>query len=154
MTEDKSPVLVTLLTHTSGEWIKSEFPIKAQPSGKTNEMQALGSGITYLRRYAICSMLGIAQEDDDGSSAGEKGNSNSQVNIAASRNTLTMKNNDKWSSTNHNWAKILQNLCKEYSIEVKDFAQYHKITSSDADSVQNAVENFDSLMDAFITRSS
>ena len=34
-----------------------------------NDMQALGSAITYARRYALVSMLGLEQDDDDGNKA-------------------------------------------------------------------------------------
>jgi len=56
------PIIVTTLLHTSGEWIRGslEMPIlKADP-------QAVGSSITYGRRYALSAMLGICPEDDDG----------------------------------------------------------------------------------------
>lgn len=53
-------VLVTKLLHSSGEWIASEFPL--QTYAKPQEQ---GSAITYARRYAVSSLLGIAAEDDD-----------------------------------------------------------------------------------------
>jgi len=51
----------TELRHASGGVIGSSFPLPAQPSNA----QELGSLLTYLRRYAIVAMLGIAAEDDD-----------------------------------------------------------------------------------------
>ena len=57
--------LVTMLLHESGASIEGRIAIPG-----TNDVQALGSAITYLRRYAIQAMLGIAaEEDDDGNSA-------------------------------------------------------------------------------------
>lgn len=58
--------LVTHLFHVeSGEVISSELPI---PQGiqlaKMNEFQVLWSGITYLRRYAISSLLGLVTDKD------------------------------------------------------------------------------------------
>lgn len=53
--------LKTLLIHESGEFIGDEastLPVKQDPQG-------LGSAITYMRRYALCAILGIAAEDDD-----------------------------------------------------------------------------------------
>jgi len=64
---DKS-VLISLLLHTSGQWIKSTMellPIKPGP-------QEMGSLITYMRRYAFAGLLGIApgdSTDDDGEKA-------------------------------------------------------------------------------------
>ena len=56
--------LVTLLAHTSGQWIKSYFPLN--PSAMTS--QAIGSAMTYAKRYSLSAMLGIVsdEEDDDG----------------------------------------------------------------------------------------
>lgn len=43
--------------------------IRVKPSGKTNELQERGSVLTYLRRYALSAIVGVAPaEDDDGSS--------------------------------------------------------------------------------------
>lgn len=59
-------VLVTTLTHTSGEWIKGSYPINPVKQ----DPQAIGSAVTYARRYALCAMIGIvADEDDDGNRA-------------------------------------------------------------------------------------
>jgi hypothetical protein len=55
----------TVLCHSSGEWIRGRLavkPVKADP-------QSVGSCITYLRRYSLQSMVGIAPEDDDGNAA-------------------------------------------------------------------------------------
>ena len=57
--------VTTQLIHESGEWIRSSLnllPSKHDP-------QAVGSAITYARRYSLCAMVGIAQEDDDGNTA-------------------------------------------------------------------------------------
>lgn len=57
--------LVTMVMHVSGEYFRSTtkfFP-------KDNAPQSQGSAITYMRRYALTSILGIATEDDDGNAA-------------------------------------------------------------------------------------
>jgi ERF superfamily len=58
-------VLVTTLAHLGGEWIKSYCPILT----KDDSPQALGSAITYARRYALAAMVGLAQIDDDAEAA-------------------------------------------------------------------------------------
>ena len=55
----------TMLLHSSGEFIKSKF-CSNEPNGGA---QAVGSQITYFRRYAILSVLGLGQDDDDGKAA-------------------------------------------------------------------------------------
>lgn len=62
---DGGNCLVTILGHLSGQWIKSVLPIT--PS--KNDIQALGSAITYCRRYALSSLVGVCPIDDDGEQA-------------------------------------------------------------------------------------
>jgi len=60
--------LCTTLGHTSGQWIRSFYPIKPVK----DDPQGMGSAITYARRYALAAMVGIAPEDDDGNAASGK----------------------------------------------------------------------------------
>lgn len=55
----------TILIHSSGEKLECSVPLIVQK----NDMQGLGSAITYARRYGLMSMAGIAPEDDDGNAA-------------------------------------------------------------------------------------
>lgn len=58
--------LLTRLIHArSGEWIESDYPIFCQ----IDNPQAVGSALTYARRYSLCALVGIASEDDDGEHA-------------------------------------------------------------------------------------
>jgi len=54
--------LTTLLVHTSGEWISSDWPV-CQLS-ETAAPRRMGAALTYARRYALFTMVGIAGEDD------------------------------------------------------------------------------------------
>lgn len=58
--------LETMLLHETGEWMMSETPIVAKAP---NDPQAMGSAITYARRYGLQSMVFIPAEDDDGQKA-------------------------------------------------------------------------------------
>lgn len=53
--------LVTILSHKSGQWFKSELMLPNQ----TTDYQAYGSAITYLKRYSYCAILGIVADTDD-----------------------------------------------------------------------------------------
>lgn len=67
-----SPQIVTvetMLAHESGQWISS---IASIPTSKA-DAQGHGSAITYLRRYSLMAMCGIAPEDDDGKGASGDG---------------------------------------------------------------------------------
>lgn len=59
--------LTTTIIHASGEWMQSDpIPVKVA----SGSAQALGSGITYARRYSLCCSFGIvADEDDDANGA-------------------------------------------------------------------------------------
>lgn len=59
----------TMLLHTSGEFISSLTPIYC---AKPNDPMAFGSGITYSKRYALQSILGLPTVDDDGEAASKK----------------------------------------------------------------------------------
>jgi hypothetical protein len=54
--------LITVLLHTSGEWISSDWPV-CQIS-ETSAPRRMGAALTYARRYALFTMVGIAGEDD------------------------------------------------------------------------------------------
>jgi len=63
MIHEKGTVLVTKLMHSSGQWVSGEMLVMQDRPG----IQAFGSQLTYSKRYALSSMLGIAaDEDDDG----------------------------------------------------------------------------------------
>lgn len=54
--------LTTTLAHASGEWILSEWPVC--PISETAVPHRLGAALTYARRYALFTLVGIAGEDD------------------------------------------------------------------------------------------
>ena len=64
----ESVEVITTLMHISGQWINGKLtikPVKIDP-------QAIGSAITYARRYALAAMVGVAPDDDDGNAASGK----------------------------------------------------------------------------------
>jgi hypothetical protein len=54
--------LTTLLAHSSGEWIASDWPVCA--IADTATPHRMGAALTYARRYALFTLVGIAGEDD------------------------------------------------------------------------------------------
>jgi ERF superfamily len=54
--------LTTLLAHASGEWIASDWPVC--PIADMASPQRMGAALTYARRYALFTLVGIAGEDD------------------------------------------------------------------------------------------
>jgi len=70
MAEDKV-TLTTMITHSGGGWICS---VAATATGRKNDAQAVGSAITYLRRYCAQAALALPAVDDDGEAAMGRGN--------------------------------------------------------------------------------
>ena len=54
--------LTTVLAHASGEWIASDWPVC--PIAEMANPQRMGAALTYARRYALFTLVGIAGEDD------------------------------------------------------------------------------------------
>ena len=54
--------LTTVLAHASGEWVSSDWPVC--PVAETAAPHRMGAALTYARRYALFTLVGIAGEDD------------------------------------------------------------------------------------------
>ena len=54
--------LTTLLAHSSGEWVSSDWPVCSV--SETAAPHKMGAALTYARRYALFTLVGIAGEDD------------------------------------------------------------------------------------------
>ena len=68
--------LHTIITHESGEWMESAASL---PVGGKRDAHAVGSAISYLRRYTLASIAGVIQADDDGNGAAGAGNPSPQA---------------------------------------------------------------------------
>lgn len=53
-------IMVTMLAHSSGQWIKSYLPLNPAK----NDSQGVGSAITYMRRYGLSALVGVVSDDD------------------------------------------------------------------------------------------
>lgn len=63
VTDNGQDYLVTMLCHSSGQWVSSQMRI----TPTKQDVQSLGSYITYLRRYCYSAIVGVYDgEDDDG----------------------------------------------------------------------------------------
>lgn len=80
-------VRTILLEETSGEMLEDKFVMTLAK----NDPQGAGSAITYSKRYALCAVLGIATEDDDGHSASMSGKQEASFKASG----LTNHNSDK-----------------------------------------------------------
>ncbi len=55
-----------MLLHSSGQSVSAQF---SMPVKDASNPQAVGSALTYARRYALMAAIGVAPEDDDGNTA-------------------------------------------------------------------------------------
>jgi len=97
--EDQMGV-TTLITHTSGQWISSQFSIKIEVQRGMNLNQSCGTLLTYLRRYSAMSFnfLTAEAEDVDGisneekSSRDQKAKDDANKEVEAARTPKEVKN--------------------------------------------------------------
>lgn len=63
---DKECITVTcILRHAQGHYIENSLSASPDPSGSKNAIQAVGSAVSYLRRYTLLGALGMATSDED-----------------------------------------------------------------------------------------
>lgn len=110
-------IINTVLAHESGQFIstKTFYPISGKP-------QDQGSAITYMRRYALSAILGIASEDDDDANA-------------ASGKDVTKKETKKPDFNEDNWDKFQAAMKSATTVEqlekyAKQFAEKYNITNA------------------------
>lgn len=134
-TEDTGKVVVTVLLHDSGQWLRSKFPLESVAMKQCNAMQQIGAGVTYAKRYALCGMLGIATEDDDAKSLGKAKQKEESKTVAASSANLI---------------KEFMTMCRDAALDIKGFAQFAGVNSASATTITNAIENFKSLRETYL----
>lgn len=133
--EGEKHVLVTMLLHESGQWLKSIFSIENVVMKQCNSLQQLGAGITYARRYALSAIIGLTQEDDDAQSIPKKNYTEDKIDDREKDLTVV---------------KTFLQLCREHQLDAKEFAKFHAIDSGNLESVAKGVMNFTELKDQFI----
>lgn len=74
-TIENQMVLMTTLAHSSGQFIRSMAPIIVTKM----EPQAVGSAISYFRRYSLAALVGVVQSDDDGELAQQRSSQKESV---------------------------------------------------------------------------
>ncbi|WP_299079013.1 ERF family protein [uncultured Paraglaciecola sp.] len=113
----------TMLCHSSGQWITSSY---VMPVSKV-DAQAVGSAITYARRYALAAMVGVAPEDDDGNSAAKAPPTREEIKVISSDQAI-----------------VLTDLCKETKSNISAFCavvNVSKIEEIPADQYQSALNS-------------
>lgn len=131
--DNDKQVLVTLLMHSSGQWLKSTLNIENKLIANSTWHQ-MGSAITYARRYALSAIIGLAQEDDDGQSLIKK-QEQAQVQEKIKDNAEVINE--------------LIAICEKNNIDPKEFAAFHNINRKNLDGAKNGIDNFTKLKEEF-----
>jgi hypothetical protein len=71
----------TIITHKSGESTSSTYPV----CGINNDHQGMGAAMTYARRYALCSMIGVAAEEDTDGQGAAKASGGKPMSVHAAK---------------------------------------------------------------------
>jgi hypothetical protein len=77
--EENKVKCTTILMHESGQWLASDMSM----TPVQNTPQAMGSCATYLRRYMVLGIAGVAPDDDDGNAASGRGNESNYPSTAS-----------------------------------------------------------------------
>lgn len=82
--------ITTTIIHQSGEMMGNimEMPVNADKNGRITP-HAVGSAITFGRRYALAAAAGITQEDDDGNAGSDGGEDEETAYIDSLRDRIT-----------------------------------------------------------------
>lgn len=148
--------VTTLLMHSSGEWLSSNLIITGEKTP-----QAIGSAITYNKRYSLTSILGICgDEDDDGNAA--QGNQITfgkvQKNVSPPKNTDNRKivpvekmMNDDFLQALHDLDKKNKNSGITKSIHAI-LEQKYILTTDEIKKVCNALGEFEQRTHQIITQ--
>ena len=120
--ENNIVTVATRVMHESGEWIETTAQSPYATLKGMNDYQAIGSGITYLRRYGLSAALGIAS-DEDQDAHGEQ----------------TQKESPN---------KIFVRMCKDSSVDPKLMSEKLGVSSAKPETVINAINNQEQFYNA------
>lgn len=96
-TDKQAACVVTRLIHAeSGEEITSEIEVPYELMKGMNIAQSYGSAITYAKRYALVSMMGVVTEDDDGVKAAPKGYTHPTQHVSSTPDPAKVKQATEW----------------------------------------------------------
>lgn len=103
-TSQADKITVTCILFGHGHSEESTLSGPADTSGNKNAIQAIGSTLTYLQRYSLVQALGLAAAEDDDGNAGGNGDTITQEQADALRETLEANGKDRAKFLR--WAKV------------------------------------------------
>ena len=134
--EDGSPIVYTLLMHVSGQWIRGECRMRPEK----DTPQALGSCVTYSRRYSLAAMCGVCPEDDDSEGAMSRGKPKPSQRNQSERTvniTKTLPPKQNTVTTDPGFPKAGPDATKEQYNAIFKMAQQNEITDFELTELAN-----------------
>lgn len=133
--------VTTRLIHKSGEWVEDTFTVPLVALAKMNDYQVAGSAITYLKRYGLSAIVGIAS-DEDADAHGEQ--------VTAPQSSTPPKPSK---STDDDKAKAWKEFsakCKAHGVDPIEFLKKDGIDMNDKAKVYATVRQYLKLDDGFL----
>lgn len=134
--------LITILQHKSGEFVASALTFQTMNGSGTNNLQNLGGGLTYLRRYALTAILGIAaDEDNDGNDGGIEKKTPVNQTPKTPEPTKWLNKLKKDGSFTEEWSNLLRGIELKTVTNVNDVAKYYKLSKEVRSEIETLVKN-------------
>lgn len=136
--EDKKCILKTSIIHESGQWFASYFPLEylfnlvISKTQNLNVPQGFGSLLTYGKRYSLNAMCGLDDVDDDADSLSQ------------------FKQNVQKSDPAANYKKQIIQRCAANGLDVVKFAEFHKFSSENKESMKDILDNWEDKKTEFL----
>lgn len=111
--EEQNTYMITQLSHSSGQYIRSKVKLSPQKQ----DVQSLGSYITYMKRYCYAALVGVVTGDDDDGEACMNRNNEQKKNIIPTEECiLTRDQLSKLQSMIGNKKEIADRITKKYGV--------------------------------------
>lgn len=132
--------LTTMIIHEGGQFIASRFPFQAMSGSGTNNLQNLGGGLTYLRRYAISAILGIAaDEDNDGEGSTLEKKTSATKEPKENEPEKWLNSTDKAGNITPEWSNLLKGISDGKVNTLADVRKVYKVSKAVAIEVEEAL---------------
>lgn len=130
--------LVTILQHKSGQFVASALTFQTMNGSGTNNLQNLGGGLTYLRRYALTAILGIAADEDDDGNAGGLEKKPAQPQEAKPEKWLNKTNKD--GSLTTQWQGMIDAIELGTLTAVEQITKHYKVSKENLKEIEELLK--------------
>jgi hypothetical protein len=107
----KMVTVSTVFVHASGEWMSCDLSAEARATGP----QEVGSVITYLRRYGLAAMAGVASDDDDGEAGTGRGKPQGRREAPEEKQARQDGHHASWSGARAGFCAKLGEMGRDYA---------------------------------------